>query len=120
MQKVGSPLACRKPSPRPLACDRLTLRHRRHPHAVVAVGSRDKSKAAALLEHWGLQDTATAYDSYAKVHVCRGGGAAGPDGSPPAPRRRWHLRLPSCLPACHPAILPACLPSGRMPPSLGH
>jgi predicted dehydrogenase len=33
----------------------------------VAVGSRDQAKAAALLERWGMQGSATAYGSYEEV-----------------------------------------------------
>ena len=34
---------------------------------MVAAGSRDKAKAAALLSRWGLEGAATAYGSYEEV-----------------------------------------------------
>lgn len=63
MLRVGVSLPCQHPTAQAAALTSYLLKW----PAVVAVGSRDASRAAALLERWGLSATASAYEGYEAV-----------------------------------------------------
>lgn len=86
--------------------------------AVVAVGSRDASRAEALLERWGLSSSASAYEGYEAViadpRVQVGGGLSATSGSCFKGLHRY--RVGNVSPHCpHPGVPPHLPPLEAAP-----